>query len=156
MERPNSWVIWIKFDIVFCLVKTYLESALPRPVMFVHDCVCWHCEDWLKWNVRPSIMACLWVLIGWCKLNHWGLDRADSSFAPSQWETVLLRNDVSHWLGANLESALPGACFSENKPIEIRVSQQRFSNNLFDWLTAVLLASQKPRLKIRVNSYGLL
>ena len=27
-------------------------------------------------------------------------------FAPSQWETVLLCNDVSHWLGANLESAL--------------------------------------------------
>ena len=25
---------------------------------------------------------------------------------PSQWETALLRNDVSHWLGASLESAL--------------------------------------------------
>ena len=32
--------------------------------------------------------------------------RADSRFAPSQWETVLLYNDVSHWLGTNLESAL--------------------------------------------------
>ena len=32
--------------------------------------------------------------------------RADSRYAPSQWETVLLCNDVSHWLGANLESAL--------------------------------------------------
>ena len=33
---------------------------------------------------------------------------ADSGFAPSQWETVLLGNDVSlsQWLGANLESAL--------------------------------------------------
>ena len=31
--------------------------------------------------------------------------RADSRFAPSQWETALLRNDVSHWLGENLESA---------------------------------------------------
>ena len=27
-------------------------------------------------------------------------------FAPSQWETVLLCNGVSHWLGTNLESAL--------------------------------------------------
>ena len=34
--------------------------------------------------------------------------RADSMFAPSQWETVLLCNDVSHWLGANPESALKG------------------------------------------------
>ena len=32
--------------------------------------------------------------------------RADSRLAPSHWETALLCNDVSHWLGANLESAL--------------------------------------------------
>ena len=32
--------------------------------------------------------------------------RADTRFAPSQWETALLCNDVSHWLGASLESAL--------------------------------------------------
>ena len=31
-------------------------------------------------------------------------DRAYSRFALSQWETVLLCNDVSHWLGASLES----------------------------------------------------
>ena len=38
--------------------------------------------------------------------NVFQFNRADSSFAPSQWETALLRNDVSHWLGAKLESAL--------------------------------------------------
>ena len=32
--------------------------------------------------------------------------RADSRFAPSQWETALLCNDVLHWLGASPESAL--------------------------------------------------
>ena len=32
--------------------------------------------------------------------------RADSRFAPIQWEMALLCNNVSHWLGANLESAL--------------------------------------------------
>ena len=32
--------------------------------------------------------------------------RADSMFASSQWETALLCNDVSHWLGASLDSAL--------------------------------------------------
>ena len=32
--------------------------------------------------------------------------RADSRFAPSQWEPSLHSNAVSHWLGANLESAL--------------------------------------------------
>ena len=32
--------------------------------------------------------------------------RADSRLAPSQWETLLQSNAVSHWLGATLESAL--------------------------------------------------
>ena len=32
--------------------------------------------------------------------------RADSRFVPSQWETALRSNAVSHWLGTNLESAL--------------------------------------------------
>ena len=32
--------------------------------------------------------------------------RADSRFKPSQWETVLLCNNVSYWLGASLESPL--------------------------------------------------
>ena len=36
--------------------------------------------------------------------------KADSRCAPSQWETVLLSNDVSHWLGTNLAWAL----FHEN------------------------------------------
>ena len=32
--------------------------------------------------------------------------RADSRFAPSQWKTPLQSNGVSHWLRANLKSAL--------------------------------------------------
>ena len=32
--------------------------------------------------------------------------RTDYRFTPSQWETALLCNDVSHWLSASLESAL--------------------------------------------------
>ena len=30
--------------------------------------------------------------------------RADSRFAPSQWEMALLCNDISYWLGTSLES----------------------------------------------------
>ena len=46
-----------------------------------------------------SLSMCQWWVIEW-------YNRADSRFALSQWETVLLCNDVSHLLGANLESAL--------------------------------------------------
>ena len=31
--------------------------------------------------------------------------RADSRLVPSQWETLLQSNTISHWLGTNLESA---------------------------------------------------
>ena len=34
------------------------------------------------------------------------IHRADSKFAPSQWEPSLQSNGVSHWLGANQESVL--------------------------------------------------
>ena len=40
----------------------------------------------------------------------WFIIRDDSRIAPSQWETVLLCNTVSHWLGASLESALIMIC----------------------------------------------
>ena len=45
--------------------------------------------------------------------------RADSRFAPVQWETPLLCNDVSHWLGANLKSALQDH-FVEKKDLVIK------------------------------------
>ena len=45
-------------------------------------------------NIYTSIEA--WI---------WGC-RADSRFASSQWEMPLFCNNVSHWLGASLESAL--------------------------------------------------
>ena len=44
--------------------------------------------------------------------TQWGLfSSADSRFAPSQWETALLCNDVFHWLGVSLESALVFTCY---------------------------------------------
>ena len=49
--------------------------------------------------VRPSVNILLSNLVTtYC--------RADSRFAPTQWETSLQRNTVSYWLGANLESVL--------------------------------------------------
>ena len=41
-----------------------------------------------------------------CDLALLYIYRADSRFAPSQWEAVLLCNDISYWLSAKLESAL--------------------------------------------------
>ena len=41
--------------------------------------------------------------------------RADSKLVPSQWETSLQSNAVSHWLGASLESALHYSAMSSSQ-----------------------------------------
>ena len=44
--------------------------------------------------------------------------KADSRFAPSQWEMALFCNDASHWLAASLESALyAGFCCGRRRSI---------------------------------------
>ena len=57
---------------------------------------------WWIQLVLPLLEILTYILMWW--------NRVDSRFAPSQWETALLCNDVSHWLGANLESALMEWC----------------------------------------------
>ena len=54
--------------------------------------------------------------------------RADSRFVSSQWETSLQSNTVSHWLGANLESALQWAT-----KISLRVEAMSIVFRI-DWL----------------------
>ena len=46
---------------------------------------------------------------------------AESRFTPSQWETALRCNDVAHWLGASLASALI-------KAVRLNHHGQRFAN----------------------------
>ena len=77
----------------------------------------------MLWLVRDKLLGvpAFVKLVNWLLLSLVGLAslymdwgylqwqrRADSRFAPSQWETPLLCNDVSHWLVASLESALQG------------------------------------------------
>ena len=67
------------------------------------------------WPVQEVGLIGLDLLQGWFAPSQWETSLlcndvshwlgAKSRFAPSQWETVLLCNDVTHWLGANLESA---------------------------------------------------
>ena len=51
--------------------------------------------------------------------------RADSRIAPSQWGAVFLCNDVSHWLGARLESALGWVKWTATK-VQISCCQSSF------------------------------
>ena len=82
-----------------------------------------HWQQFLHWKFPPRkkiVTRFFFLCLGkatWIKQHHWGSVkkirdsfayefRADSRVAPSQWETALLCNDVSHWLDASLESTL--------------------------------------------------
>ena len=62
-------------------------------------------SQWVKILMRVWYCCFLWV------------HKVDSRFAPSQWETALLCNDVSHWLGASLGSALSSKSDLSSMPI---------------------------------------
>ena len=69
----------------------------------------------MSWN---NGMRCksYYVLMG--ESNYVAYIRADFRFAPSQWETSLQSNAVSHWIGSNLESTLimvPSDRIAKNK-----------------------------------------
>ena len=57
-----------------------------------------------------KVLLLLWSILSFYTSTPWSshhlASRADSRCAPSQWETALLCNDIYHWLGASLESAL--------------------------------------------------
>ena len=60
-------------------------------------------------SAGPGCDSCKTFSSGWGVLDSFTVSlhgRSDSRFAPSQWETSFQSNDVSHWLGANLESVL--------------------------------------------------
>ena len=56
-------------------------------------------------HILCNLSMCSCFKLYRCCIRHI-LTRADSRLAPSQWETSLQSKTVSHWLGANLESAL--------------------------------------------------
>ena len=85
-------------------------SLFPRPdnqSLYVRQCDWWLHQDAGTHLARytPFIFCCIlqWFITNGLYQSGWLT--ADSRFAPSQWEMVLICN-VSHWLGANLESAL--------------------------------------------------
>ena len=111
MERPFK----------FCLGPLEIQMVgAPGPsTKNVYLEPCWLLYSLVKWlfavirvlskqfSINYISHEALSVMIsGWKMLGCIIIFTADSRFAPSQWETALLCNNVYHWLGANRESAL--------------------------------------------------
>ena len=103
--------IWISTlsEIKFCTrhdssavvssAKVYSIRKLKKILDFVKKLWLQNKQVW-KWTYENPYCTGNVTFMGNMKI------RADSRFAPSQWETSLQSNAVSHWLGANLESAM--------------------------------------------------
>ena len=76
----------LRFGLVGPILRIMWGSRCPR-------------YQFSGWNPRQHY----W---GWLTRTHGINQGPDSRFVPSQWEMALLYNNVSHWLGAILESAL--------------------------------------------------
>ena len=86
----------------------------------------------------------------WEPLCCW--HRADSRLVPSQWETSLQSNTVSHWLGANLESALWHEPLSQAMLVtESRPSLPKHAASLQPAVT-MMPPDRKGRRKSRISS----
>ena len=76
------------------------------------DCeINYHCIRPIAWSIVDSRTSCcnfvpMVVRLVAVRTTNRTNSRADSRFGRSQWETALICNAVSHWLGANLESTL--------------------------------------------------
>ena len=121
--QASSWVSFLilKSELSWMFAITVLYAILcdVRPCYKGPNCIS-------QLYYRPAVQKC-WVLDPLDSLdpNMFGghhrqsqytpritqtVHRAESRFAPSQWEKSLQSNDVSHWLGANLESTV-STCF---------------------------------------------
>ena len=87
--------------IVYSIIYLGADQS-SASLAFVRGIHRWPVNSPHKWPVTRKMFPFHDVIMKWV---HGMVIRADSRFAPSHWETALLCNDVSHWLGASLESA---------------------------------------------------
>ena len=87
----------------------FSTRASVATVLTTHPCVsrCLRVNSMVSHNMILPLL--LTGYLGWWYLDtcvHMLISHILSGLEPSQWEMALLCNAISHWLGANLESAL--------------------------------------------------
>ena len=100
--------------------QSYLNTAYLYTIMFLSDkCNCsWAAKTPDKYKCNLMYLTDIFCKIKKksCdkRIDEWSfsnphprnVSKADSRLAPSQWDMSLQNNGISHWLGANPESAL--------------------------------------------------
>ena len=104
----KSWGDWTRKLLIrwgHYSLSSYQELSIWSPVPGVFFFFFFFCKNCSKGKfMKLNLFVDKFKILG--KKDGEITYGTDSRFAPSQWETVLLCNDVSHWLGTNPESAL--------------------------------------------------
>ena len=103
-----QYIPWNMYVVLLSFVMLWLHTCQGCPGYFRKP---WMINNfityWAVTYIRDlTVIRNVLGKIDWYQTQTEHIIRADPRFAPNQWETALLCNDVSHWLGANLESAL--------------------------------------------------
>ena len=126
-SKSDIWSIWYqKQKQVYVFDKAAAKWSITYQTSRIFEkghwkdergSVHWHKMPQVIW-VNTSQLQCgtsdplspkLVTLLGCLDGIYVQMLRADSRLAPSQWETSLQSNAVSHWLGTNLKSAMYAA-----------------------------------------------
>ena len=86
------------------VVKCWFNGAITRNKLRLN--MIWCTAYMNAYYSYPCLLKNIWMFKPFDKDRLSNIYRIASRLAPSQWETSLLSNAVSHWLGANLESNL--------------------------------------------------
>ena len=100
-----QYIPWNMYVVLLSFVMLWLHTCpgyFRKPWMINNFITYWAVTYIRDLTVIRNVLG----KIDWHQTKTEHIIRADPRFAPNQWETALLCNDVSHWLGANLESAL--------------------------------------------------
>ena len=110
-KHQNSASLAFVREIHQWLVNSPHKGPVMRNMFPFDDIMYTNGQHWISRWLGSWLAGCSWlnlgqfVIIRSCSCYSIYI-RADSRFAPSQWEMLLLCNDVSHWLGTSLESTL--------------------------------------------------
>ena len=106
-QRPVS-VMSVQGNDKYCkyMSMVLLKNLACKGLSSIHTCKLWRGSTLDRIGIHTNKYNCMRQGMVFVRAGTLNSSRADSRFAPSQWETVLLCNDVSHWLGTSLKSAL--------------------------------------------------
>ena len=143
MDRDLTWLLSLGGQILTLESCQYWSCQLISYMMEMRQ----HADPTVSYIRYHEDLPIHWKM--WFLSNI----RVDSRFAPSQWETSLQSNAVSHWVGVNLESSQQYCKFNVSLiqelitffeppppgPIRLQLSQWNWEGNKYNFVVINVL-----------------